>query len=243
MKNYYIKPIAYGHGPRDLSQWTYLMNMGVKVNSAHYLWYIEGTEPKTVVDTGARIHMFTERGIIENEVMTVEDGLSKIGLQPKDIGIVILTHLHFDHVALANIYINAKFIVQKKELEYARNPHIIDAHFYDSKYFKDIDLEVIEGQKTILPGLQVILTPGHSPGGQSVEINTEKGKAIITGFCCSMETFIQTDAMKQRGMPVAAPGIHTDVIQAYESALAIKKRADIIVPLHDARFMNIEHIP
>jgi N-acyl homoserine lactone hydrolase len=242
-RTYSIRPLAYGQGPRDLSQWTYLMNMGIKVNSAHYLWYIEGSEPKTIVDTGARIYMFTEKGIIEEEIISVEDGLFKMGLHPEDIGIVILTHLHLDHVALANLYKNAKFIVQKKELEYARNPHILHAIFYESKYFENIDLEVIDGNKIIFPGIQVLLTPGHSPGGQSVEINTEKGKAIITGFCCTMETFIQTDAMKQKGMQVAAPGIHTDAIQAYESAVEVKKRADFIIPLHDAKFINVEHIP
>ena len=212
------------------------MNLGTKVNVGHYVWYIEGSDPKAIVDTGARDYMFTERGLAGNKIISVEDGLARIGLHPEDIGFVILTHLHFDHVALGNLYKNAKFFVQKRELEYAKNPHVLDAHFYEAKYFENIDLKVIEGNNVILPGIEVFLTPGHSPGGQSVEINTEEGKAIITGFCCSMDNFLQTDMMKQRGMLEAR-----NREQAF--ILAIKKRADIILPVHDAGFINTERIP
>jgi N-acyl homoserine lactone hydrolase len=240
---YSIHPIALAEGPRNGSDYTYRENFGTSQNTACYVWYLEGSQPKVLIDAGATISMFEQRGVPETGLVTVEEGLAKLGVKPEDIEIVIITHLHWDHVALAGMYKRAKFIVQKKELDYARNPHPIDAHLYERKAFEDIHLEVIDGQKEIAPGLSVFLSPGHSPGGQSVEINTAGGKAIITGFCCTLSTFAETDQMKRRGWEVSIPLIHQDIRDAYDSVLMVKRRADIILALHDPKFIEKETIP
>ena len=243
MVNYRIHPIALCEGPRDVSQWTYCLNVGVKSNIACYIWYIEGPQPNILVDAGARASLYAERSLVETDLQSVEGGLSRLGLKPEDIDIIIATHLHFDHIALGYLYTKARFVVQKKELDYAQHPHPLDAWTYDRSTFESLNLEVIEGDKEIIPGISVFLTPGHTPGGQSVEIETAVGKAIITGFCCTMDTFTQSEAMKQRGWEVAAPGLHQDAREAYDSVLKIKRRADIILPLHDSMFIKRETIP
>jgi len=82
-----------------------------------------------------------------------------------------------------------------------------------------------------------MLTPGHSPGGQSVAIETEKGTAVITGFCCINQNFVEG------GWPVAVPGVHTNATQAYDSMLKVKEIADIIIPVHESTFAKKEMIP
>lgn len=243
MAFYSIRPIALAEGPRDSSDYTYRENFGVKCDTACYIWYIEGSDPGTIVDAGANIDMFRERKVPETEVTSILDGLTELSLKPEDIGIVIVTHLHWDHIALGSLFKNAKFIVQKSELDYAVNPHPVDAHIYDKKTFAGLNFEVIEGQKEIMPGISVFPTPGHTPGGQSVEVSTESGKAVITGFCSTLNTFKQTDMMKRRGWEVSAPLIHNDVREAYDSVLEVKRRADIILPLHDPAFINKKRIP
>jgi len=243
MAVYSIRPIALCEGPRDVSQWTYCLNIGTKCNSACYVWYIEGSKPKILVDSGARASHYAGTPLITKDLIPIEDALDKLGLTPEDIKIVILTHLHFDHVALAYLYRKAKFIVQKKELDYAQNPHPLDVLHYDLSTFEGLNLEVIDGDKEIIPGVSVFLTPGHSPGGQSVEIETAAGKAIITGFCSQMSTFTQTEEMRRRRWEVAVPGIHQNALEAYDSVLKVKHRADIIVPLHEPKFIGIETVP
>lgn len=235
---YRIHPIALCQGPRDLSFWTYCLNVGTKSTSVSHIWFIEGSNSNILVDCGARISDFDKRGLPSNKIQSPEAGLAKLGMQPGDIGIVIVTHLHFDHIALANLYTSARFIVQKKELDYALNPHPWDAYLYHQKAIKSINFELIDDEKEIIPGIKVFLTPGHSSGGQSVEINTAGGKAIITGFCCLAETFTQTEEMKRKGWEVAAPDLHQDVRKAYDSVLRVKCRADIILPLHDPSFID-----
>jgi len=237
-ETYRIHPIALTQGPRDLSQWTQGMNLGVPSTSVSYIWYLEGEGPKILVDCGTELSAFEERGFPSERIETPESGLGRLGLKPGDIDIVILTHLHFDHVGFAYLFGNARFIVQKKELEYARRPHPWDAILYDSSNFDGLNFEVIDGDREIVPGISVFLTPGHTPGGQCVEVSTTGGKAIITGFCCVKETFVQTEDMKRKGREVAVPALHQDLREVYDSVLRVKRRADIILPLHDPAFIE-----
>jgi glyoxylase-like metal-dependent hydrolase (beta-lactamase superfamily II) len=243
MAAYTIHPIAVCQGPRDGSHFNYRANYGVACNTACYAWCIKGSKQKILVDTGARAAMFREKGAAETDLISVEAGLAKLGVAPEDIGIVILTHLHCDHIELASLYKNAKFFVQKKELEYAKHPHPIDADLYVKRYFEKLNFEIVDGDVKIEPGLSVFLSPGHSPGGQSVEINTASGKAIITGFCCSLETFKQTEAMKNRGWEVTIPLVHQDTRVIYDSVLKVKRRADILLTLHDPAYIDVEKVP
>ena len=98
-----------------------------------------------------------------------------------------------------------------------------------------------EGDKQIIPGVHVLFTPGHTPGGQSVVIETPKGTAVITGFCCMRENFEPPD--QARGLPVVPPGIHTDLLQVYDSEVKVKEIADIILPIHDAEFIGLDKVP
>jgi N-acyl homoserine lactone hydrolase len=241
--NYSICPIAVCQGPRDGSHFTYRMNFGKVANTACYAWYIKGSNPRILVDTGARASTFREKGASETDLISVEDGLAKLGLVPEDIEVVILTHLHCDHTELGRLFTRAEFIVQKRELEYALKPHPIDADLYDKRYFESLNFKPVDGNLNIIPGISVLLTPGHTPGGQSVEISTAAGKAIITGFCSTLETFKQTTEMKHRGWEVTTPLIHHDVRQTYDSVLKVKRAADIILPLHAPEFIGQDLIP
>jgi N-acyl homoserine lactone hydrolase len=243
MQQYKIYPIALCEGPRDSSHFAYRSESGGICNTACYIWYIEGADTKILVDAGAEASDFMARGTPETDIISVKDGLHKLGLLPDEIDIVIVTHLHCDHISLGRLYKKAKFIVQKRELEYAQNPHPIDAVLYDHSSFSHLNWEVIDGDKEIVPGISVLFTPGHSPGGQSVAISTSAGKAIITGFCATQNTFIPTAAMKRRGWKVTVPLIHHDVIQTYNSVIKVKHLADVIIPLHEPAFIGKKVIP
>lgn len=149
--------------------------------------------------------------------------------------IIIHTHLHNDHCENDALCSNAQVYVQKAELEFMKNPHPIDHRYYPD-VLDDVNVITIEGDQNIIDGIDVILTPGHTPGGQSVVVNTSKGKAIITGLCCNAENF-------PSGGGVVAPGVHIDAIQAYESMNRILKSADIIVPIHELEVGRKKVIP
>jgi len=100
----------------------------------------------------------------------------------------------------------------------------------------------VNGDCQIEEGLKVLLTPGHTPGGQSVAVDTAKGVAIIDSLCTTDANWDVPASLEER-MEVLCPGIHSDPVQAYESLMRIKKMGDIRVPTHEPRFAWIDSIP
>jgi glyoxylase-like metal-dependent hydrolase (beta-lactamase superfamily II) len=247
MNYHVIHPIATVTGPSTKTGMTYRVGDGQKVDTAQYIWYIEGPTKKIVVDTGDTAEELIARGLTgKTNLQSPEEGLGKFGLGPSDIDIVIVTHLHPDHIALAHKYTNAKFIVQRRELGEALYPHPVGAPGYKPfnkpfKPYENLNYEVIEGDKAIVEGVKVLLTPGHTPGTQSVAIETAKGLAVIFGACTIMENFYPTEAVKGK-WPLIVSGILYNPLEAYDSMIRIKEMTQIIIPIHAADFIHKETI-
>ena len=120
------------------------------------------------------------------------------------------------------------------------------AGVYQKHLFDGLDFELIDGDHELMPGIQILFTPGHTPGIQSVAVETEAGLAVLTGFCCISENFEpqSSPAWKTSQVPeVIPPGIHTDMLQAYQSMVRVKQLADIVIPFHDLELTSKTTIP
>jgi N-acyl homoserine lactone hydrolase len=237
MPNYTIHPLAVGFNETDQGIMTYQRNYGKRIILPIYVFAIMGGDQKILVDTG--IEEFIAPPDLEERtgfpVLPFEEALETIGWKPEDVDIIIHTHLHNDHCENDVLCTNAKVYVQKAELDFFNNPHPIDHRYYPD-VLDDVDIITLEGDATIVDGVSVMFTPGHTPGGQSVVVETARGKAIITGLCCNAENF-------PAGGGVVAPGVHLDAIQAYESMKRILEAADIIIPIHDLEIGKKKMIP
>jgi glyoxylase-like metal-dependent hydrolase (beta-lactamase superfamily II) len=237
MPIYTIHPLAVGFNETDQGIMTYQRFYGKRIVLPIYAFALKGGDKKVLVDTG--IEEFMAPPDLEERmgfpVLPFEEALETIGWTPDDVDIIINTHLHNDHCENNRLCSNAEVYVQKVELEFFNNPHPIDHRYYPD-VLDDVNVIAIEGDKTIVDGIDVIFTPGHTPGGQSVVVNTAGGKAVITGLCCNAENF-------PSGGGVIAPGVHIDAIQAYESMLKLRQMADIIIPLHDLELGKKKVIP
>ncbi len=241
MANCIIHPIPLYHCKIDKSSMTYRLNFGQQLTLVDYVWYIEGAREKILVDAGGDIdYMLKVRGIPTKEIQTLDSGLSKLGLSFGDIDLIILTHLHCDHVAQASRFPKARFLIQRDELEFAQNPHPSVGESFDRELFDRLNFEVVSGDTKISDEVSVISTPGHTPGGQSVTIKTTQGIAIISGLCTVRDNFEPPSSVS---LPVITPGIHVNVFDAYDSILRIKQMADIVVTLHDPEYWQKSSIP
>ena len=234
-----IRPLVITENEAPTPAMTYLSGFGELTTTNGYIWYIEGPKENIIVDTGGTVDIIRMLGFPAKDVQSPENALGKLGLKCEDIDTVILTHLMFDHFEYAGKYKNARFVVQKDELDYARNPHPLMEVWYlpIQDLLNKVNFDIVEGDKEIVRGVKVLLTPGHSPGSQSVATETEKGTAVITGFCCINENFVEGV------LPVFPPGIHVSATQAYDSMLKVKEIADIIIPLHESTFAKKDIIP
>src|SRR5215471_10015392 len=63
--------------------------------------------------------------------------LDGLDLQPADVDVVVISHLHYDHAGGAALFPNSQLLVQKDEYAYAHYPAAFFAPFY---YRKNFDL-------------------------------------------------------------------------------------------------------
>jgi len=253
MTEYEIYPLPMARITLSAGFMTYFMNYDKTIDITVYSWYIKGPKKNIIVDTGCPIEIIRKHRPNCEEIITFEDALKKVDLTPEKVDVIIQTQLHYDHCGNTYKCKNAEVIVQRKELEFGLAPHPLMAGLYDRGMFSRLKLRIVDGDTEVNEGIHLLFVPGHSPGAQAVAIRTAKGTAIITGFCCTMDTFImpkeisgytvksldQLEAM----WPIRAPGIHVNPLQAFDSALRVKELADIIIPIHDTMFEKVKKIP
>jgi glyoxylase-like metal-dependent hydrolase (beta-lactamase superfamily II) len=101
--------------------------------------------------------------------------LSRHGFDPESIGIVVNTHLHWDHVGgntvdergrVVPCLPEARYVVQRGELEHARARHPRDAVSYRPVNYEPLieagRMELMDGDGEIAPGVEVVVAPGHN---------------------------------------------------------------------------------
>ena len=156
-------------------------------------YYLEG-EHRILVDTGGS-HPDSERGKIaapykRSPEQELDAALEAIGVSTRDIEFVILTHLHWDHAANCGLFPQAVIYCQKIEYEGIIDPSI-DKKGYDLDAVINLSYELVDGDKQLFDGISVMLTPGHTPGMQCVVVDTEAGKAVLTGDLVTLRESIE----------------------------------------------------
>ncbi|MBB5373326.1 N-acyl homoserine lactonase family protein [Acidocella aromatica] len=142
--------------------------------------YDVGCDYRKLEDPALR-QRFYEGFELAPPIMREEDRLpsrlERLGLTPKDVDVVFLGHLHFDHAGGLHEFCHAELHVHEKELQAAREPA-------DSAYFAD-DLAPVKSWRCtcceydLTPGVRAIETPGHTAGHMSMLIELPKGAPIL----------------------------------------------------------------
>ena len=176
MQTYTIYPVVVGINETDQGVMTYLRDYGKRIYLPIYVFYIKGGDKNILVDTGLEQFVVPE-GVEEQlgfQVLEFEDALATLNLKPEDIDIIIHTHLHNDHCENDFKCTKAQVYVQKTEFDFLQDPHPLDHRYYPD-VLDDVKVVEVEGDTTIVDGIDVIFTPGHTLGGQSVAVNTSEG--------------------------------------------------------------------
>jgi glyoxylase-like metal-dependent hydrolase (beta-lactamase superfamily II) len=119
----------------------------------------------------------------------VGESLHDLGLTTSDIDIILMTHLHNDHAAgltewkgnqLGSVFPSASIHVSKVEWDEMRNPNIRSRNTYWKENWEPIQHQVntFEGSATILPGVEMMHTGGHSNGHSVIKL-TQNGETIL----------------------------------------------------------------
>jgi len=184
-----------------------------------------------LVETGAGDKMNEKaRDIYALDGPRLVEGLRHYGLHPEEIDIVVNTHLHFDHCGgntrvekdkVVPAFPNARYIVHKGEYEHGKNPNERDRASYILDNYVPLEkagkLSLIEDDRVIAPGVELIRVPGHTAdmlcvklqgGGKTaflfddlIPMTPHLGLAWIMGFDLYP---MQTLENKKKWLPVVA---------------------------------------
>jgi glyoxylase-like metal-dependent hydrolase (beta-lactamase superfamily II) len=129
------------------------------------------------------------------------DNLNAAGISPEDIDIVINSHLHFDHCGwnttlrdgkIVPTFPKAKYYAPEGEWQHGRLQLERDAISYMSENYdpliKSGQMELLQGDQEIVPGISVRVFPGHTLHMQAVIIQSGSQTA------CYISDLIPTSA-------------------------------------------------
>lgn len=129
-----------------------------------------------LIDTGVGMgNQYVDR-TFEPHRTAIADALARFGVAPSDVTIVVNSHLHFDHCGNNSVFANARTFIQESELEVARTTSYTVRDWFD---YPGARISPVAGDKQITDGITLIATPGHTPGHQSVLVETDEGLAVI----------------------------------------------------------------
>ncbi|MEO3923514.1 MBL fold metallo-hydrolase [Micromonosporaceae bacterium B7E4] len=115
--------------------------------------------------------------------------LAAAGIAPEQVDTVVLTHLHTDHIGWAvtgepgtPYFGNARYLLQRAEVAAFRrhDPSGVAGYLLDPLTAAG-QLDALDGDARLAPGVRVLATPGHTPGHQSVLVEYADQALLLTG--------------------------------------------------------------
>ncbi|MBN1443946.1 MAG: N-acyl homoserine lactonase family protein, partial [Planctomycetes bacterium] len=195
-----------------------------------YVWLIEGGERPILVETGPNpkyveaFNRSTAKYIPGGLRQTPEEdtlvALRKAGVDPASVSHVIVTHCHGDHYDYFGEFPNARFVVNRRELEDSRKsfpPEIRKA--LESR--PDV-LQAVEDEE-IVPGIRAVPLGCHTRGSQGVLVETHMGPILL----CGDVVYLYQNIEENR------PGRSPSPDACLEAMARIRSLADIVLPAHD----------
>lgn len=237
MASYTIYPLHVGDLNRQKSNLAYMQQPGVKIDFPLICWYLTDGKRKIMVDTGGVAPDHRWQPYTRSPEQDPGTALRKLGVQPEEITDVILTHLHWDHAGNNHLFPNARFYVQRTEIEEVLHPPVrMFASSYDVPAVLKTKYELLDGDCLLWEGIRVVTTPGHTLGSQSVVVDTDSGPHVLVGDLIGLYECYEHD-------PMFYNGIHIDLREYTASLEKVKSIGGIILPGHDYKVLNDRKYP
>jgi glyoxylase-like metal-dependent hydrolase (beta-lactamase superfamily II) len=185
-----------GHSlANDESVWTPGENVGRSIEFSSTCWLIKHGSEWLLWDTGVPESALNDpRGwstlpklIVYHLDRSLTDQLAEIGLKPRDIARVAISHTHGDHIGNVGLFPNSTILMQQAEYSWINsgngpNDNINQLMALARKLLgTPKNLQLIDGDTDVFGDGSVTLvsTPGHTPGSQSLLVHLKNSGVII----------------------------------------------------------------
>jgi glyoxylase-like metal-dependent hydrolase (beta-lactamase superfamily II) len=237
MANWEIYAIRYAHHERTARE-------NFVVSDPHddspmpldyYVWAAKSGSRVVIIDTGFDEPTAQKRG--RTFLKSPADGLRAIGIEPAKVEDVIITHMHYDHSGNHDLFPNARYHIQDREMQFCTGRHM--SHAFMRWPFDAEDVSAMirrlfagrlvfhHGEEEIAPGLSVHHVGGHTMGMQIVRADTRRGSVVLASDASHLYANIE------RGIPYPIAYNLAEVAEGYRQAYALASSREHVIPGHD----------
>jgi len=153
--------------------------------------------------------------------------LDQLGVDPRDISMIVGSHLHFDHCGGNALVPNARFVVQRSEWEAAHDPAMVEVGVYTpDDYEVGHDVQLLDGEHDLFGdgAVRLVTTIGHTAGHQSMIV---EDRLVLVGDACYCQLALDTETLP----PFAYDGERQRIAYAWLRAQAAAGKS--LVYSHD----------
>lgn len=240
--DYEVYAIRYAHdGNRRLSE-NYLPPLTEPVDEHDrkmpmdfFVWVLTGGGRTIMVDTGFDRAEAGKRG--REIVFPVEEGLQALGLRPDAVDDVVLTHLHWDHAGNNDLFPQARYHVQDREMSFCTGRCMCHPFLRRPFGVEDVtamvrrvyagNVQFHDGTSEIAPGVTVHWTGGHSQGLQVVRVKTARGWVVLA----SDASHYYSNLEQSRPFPLLTDT--AEMLNGFKTIRSLIPSLDHFVPGHD----------
>ena len=109
----------------------------------------------------------------------------KLPVAPGDVDLVVLSHLHLDHIGwtvrrdgddVRPMFENARYLLPKGDLDVWSGPEF---DWSVEPLVRAGLVDAVDGRREIAPGMTLMPTPGHTPGSQSMLVESDARALLL----------------------------------------------------------------
>jgi glyoxylase-like metal-dependent hydrolase (beta-lactamase superfamily II) len=156
----------------------------------YFVWLLRGPGGREIlVDTGFSAATAEARG--RRLLRPVAECLRTLGCEPDQLRDVVITHLHYDHAGNLDLFPNASFHIQDREVAFATGRHMTQHCLRHPFEVEDVvrlvravyaeRVRFHDGDAELAPGVTLHRVGGHSDGLQMVRVETARGPVVLAG--------------------------------------------------------------
>ncbi len=197
-----------------------------------HAWVIHHADGPVLFDTGIGIGNSWINEHYRPRVAPLVDALSEIGLTSDDIVAVVVSHLHFDHCGQLG-ELSAPVYVQRVEYEASKEVGYTVPEWAEVPEGR---LRLVDGDQEIAQGIRLLSTPGHTPGHQSVVVETTNGRVLLAAQCA-----FRAEELRDKEPSTSNLYNETWADAARESLERVQRLTPVVVHLsHDTEVVTLE---
>lgn len=202
---------------------------------AMMVWVLKGAGRVVLVDAGFHRQKFLDEWK-PADFTRPSDALAPLGIAPRDVTDIIVTHIHWDHMDGLDLFPNARVWIQRAEYDYyvaddgGARQRAIDPD--DAKMLADLKaagrVELVDGDgREVMPGVTAYTGGRHTYASQYLGVRTAAGTVVVASDNCYLYENLEKHAAIAQTLDAASN------LAALDRMVWIASSPRLIVPGHD----------